>query len=470
MDGLECKEVCKSELERTLRIDSEFYSKNYVEIYNMLSSLAHKPLTAYVDVSDGNHTGISEQFSDEGIPYYRGQDAGAFFIENSNPICIDEITFNRPVMKRSHLKQGDVLLSIVGTIGALSLVYSNKDATCSCKLAILRPKKSDTEAVIAAFLKGKYGQAQIKRYTRGAVQMGLILEDTDQIIVPHFTDTLGKAIKQQIDLAYRIKEHSIQTYSEAQELLETHLGISKAEKCDLITSTETLLQSFKATGRLDAEYYQPQYRKLEMALINYDPNIKPLGVIAKYIFTGEYAEEYLDKDALPNLRNYIRGTDISNGYIESDNSIFIDPTGFSKFVSSGDILTGRVGTIGKFGVVDETLSGALCSDNILCFHLPEAYMPNVYALYFNNPIIKSLITRLARGSVQQRLNQETLREVLVPYINDSVQTLIDQKVASSFNLREKSEHILAIVIRTVEMAIEQGEDAALAWLKERSGE
>ena len=94
----------------------------------MLSSLAHKPLTAYVDVSDGNHMGISEQFSDEGIPYYRGQDAGAFFIENSNPICIDEITFNRPVMKRSHLKQGDVLLSIVGTIGALSLVYSNKDA------------------------------------------------------------------------------------------------------------------------------------------------------------------------------------------------------------------------------------------------------------------------------------------------------------------------------------------------------
>ena len=35
MDGLECKEVCKSELERTLRIDSEFYSKNYVEIYKM---------------------------------------------------------------------------------------------------------------------------------------------------------------------------------------------------------------------------------------------------------------------------------------------------------------------------------------------------------------------------------------------------------------------------------------------------
>ena len=82
-------------------------------------------LTTYVNVSDGNHMGISDHFTDEGVPYYRGQDAGAFFIENSNPICIDEKTFELPVMKRSHLKKGDVILSIVGTIGSLSLVYSD---------------------------------------------------------------------------------------------------------------------------------------------------------------------------------------------------------------------------------------------------------------------------------------------------------------------------------------------------------
>ena len=202
-------------------------------------------------------------------------------------------------------------------------------------------------------------------------------------------------------------------------------------------------------------------------MYQYDPNIKPLGAIAEYIFTGEYAEEYFEKGAFPHLQNFIRGTDISDGYVEVDNSICIDPAGFSKFVSSGDILTGRVGTIGRFGVVDENLSGALCSDNILCFRLPETYMPNVYALYFNNPIIKSLITRLARGSVQQRLNQETLREALVPYINKSVQKLIDKKVTLSFELREKSEWLLEIAIKAVEMAVEQGETVAVAWLKDK---
>lgn len=125
MDGLECKEIERSELERTLRIDSEFYSKSAINISDMLQSRSHDLLTTYVNVSDGNHMGISDHFTDEGVPYYRGQDAGAFFIENSNPICIDEKTFELPVMKRSHLKKGDVILSIVGTIGSLSLVYSD---------------------------------------------------------------------------------------------------------------------------------------------------------------------------------------------------------------------------------------------------------------------------------------------------------------------------------------------------------
>ena len=166
MDGLECSEINRSELERTLRIDSEFYSKSAIKVSDMLQSRSHDLLTTFVDVSDGNHMGISDCFIDEGVPYYRGQDAGAFFIENSNPICINEKTFELPVMKRSHLKKGDVILSIVGTIGSLSLVYSDKSATCSCKLAILRPKEGKSAELLATFLRGKYGQAQITRFTR----------------------------------------------------------------------------------------------------------------------------------------------------------------------------------------------------------------------------------------------------------------------------------------------------------------
>jgi hypothetical protein len=136
MDRLEATEVKLSNLERTKRIDSEFFKKEYINIDFLLAQKQLISITKYVKVFDGNHMKISDNFSNTGIPYYRGQDIHNFFIEQSSPICIDIDTYNLPYMKRSHLRKGDVLLSIVGTIGNVSLVDSEKPTTCNCKLAI----------------------------------------------------------------------------------------------------------------------------------------------------------------------------------------------------------------------------------------------------------------------------------------------------------------------------------------------
>lgn len=153
MDGLECSEVAKTTLERTFRIDSEFYKKESLKVLELISKHPNDSLTKCVNVSDGNHMSISDKFTNAGIPYYRGQDIRSFFIENSSPICIDEKSYVSPYMERSHLRRGDVLLSIVGTIGSLALVYSDNKATCSCKLAILRPKNNVNGEIISMFYK-----------------------------------------------------------------------------------------------------------------------------------------------------------------------------------------------------------------------------------------------------------------------------------------------------------------------------
>ena len=151
--------------------------------------------------------------------------------------------------------------------------------------------------------------------------------------------------------------------------------------------------------------------------------------IATYVFTGECAEEYYNYTS--DLCHYIRGTDIHDGMVDIDLEHSVIPEKHSKFVSKGDIITGRVGTIGNFGAISEELDHSVCSDNVLCFHLPENYTPNIYALYFNSSAIKELTNRMSRGSVQQRLNQETLRELLVPYINKDIQKEINNKIIGS---------------------------------------
>jgi restriction endonuclease S subunit len=60
--------------------------------------------------------------------------------------------------------ENDILLSIVGTIGKIAIVTTNDKATCSCKLAILRPKNSISSELLSIFLISKYGQNQIQKF------------------------------------------------------------------------------------------------------------------------------------------------------------------------------------------------------------------------------------------------------------------------------------------------------------------
>ena len=55
----------------------------------------------------------------------------------------------------------------------------------------------------------------------------------------------------------------------------------------------------------------------------------------------------------------------------------------------------------------------------------------------------------------------------LPRIDENVQREIAVKVRQSFELRDKSKQLLEYAKQAVEMAIEQGEDIALAWLKSK---
>lgn len=466
MDGLECSEINRSELERTLRIDSEFYSKSAIKVSDMLQSRSHDLLTTFVNVSDGNHMGISDCFIDEGVPYYRGQDAGAFFIENSTPICINEKTFELPVMKRSHLKKGDVILSIVETIGSLSLVYSDKSATCSCKLAILRPKEGKSAELLATFLRGKYGQAQITRFTRGAVQKGLILEDMDQLVVPTFGDGIVEAIKNAVQSAYQIQEKANIHYREAQRTLMNSVGsiLVPAES----VSVRNISTSFYTTGRLDAEYYQPKYDILfdELKKFSCKRLGGPNGIvnIKKSIEPG--SEAYTE-DGIP----FVRVSDISKfGISEPDIKLRSDiiPNPEVLFPPKDTILLSKDGSVGIAYKVEATMpiitSGALLH---LKVRDKTEVLPDYLTLVLNSPVVQLQAERDSNGAIIRHWKPSEIENVIIPILDMDTQKEIAAKVQEAFTLRKQSKQLLEYAKQAVEMAIEQGEDVALAWLKDK---
>jgi hypothetical protein len=98
-------------------------------------------LSQVCHITDGNHFAISEHFMDEGTyRYLRGQDLTDFFLQKSldNSIFIPKEIFDG--LRSSQMQPLNVLLSIVGTIGAVGIIPPDWSVvTGSCKLAILGP-------------------------------------------------------------------------------------------------------------------------------------------------------------------------------------------------------------------------------------------------------------------------------------------------------------------------------------------
>ena len=265
LKGLEISEISNNSLERTLRLDAEFYSKFNLGQQKLFNDIGAQSLSNFATISDGNHMSISENFVDNGVPYYRGGDIYNVFIETTtSPLRIPKSVFDMPTMLRSHLQKGDVLMSIVGAIiGNVSLVTTDNLATCSCKLAIIRPDKNKLlPEYVGMYLMSKYGQQQIQKFRRGSGQTGLILEDFDQLLIPNIDHFVQKGISEIVNCSHESLIKGRQLYDSAEIFLLECLGMKDFKQCSESVSVKRF-SDFALSGRLDAEYYHVKYDKLE---------------------------------------------------------------------------------------------------------------------------------------------------------------------------------------------------------------
>lgn len=464
MDGLECSEILLSQLERTNRLDSEFYKKKSLQIVDLLKSISAKPITNLVDVSDGNHMGISDKFIAEGIPYYRGQDIHNFFIEDANPICIDEDTFNVSYMHRSHLKKGDILLSIVGTIGEVSLVSRDDKATCNCKLAILRPYDTEKSALIAIYLKTKYGFDQVDKFKRGAVQMGYLLEDMNQILIPDFSGEFKKLIHKAINGIKSLTDQSNKEYADAEKYLLKEIGIDMSAIPSSGVSVKTFSESFGSTGRLDAEYYQPKYDDFKKHIVNYKNG---------YTTPGREFEPIKDK-CLKDLPEYpyveIGDIDIGNGNAEY-NIVQTEelPANAKIMTQKGDLVISTVRPYrGAVAILrDDNL---LVSGAFTVLRANDNYPAQTLQVLFRTKLYKDWLLQFNVGTSYPVIKDEDILNIPIPILTDDIHDKIRKFVLSSQDTLNRAKELLECAKLAVEMVIEKDEATAIFWLEGKISE
>ncbi len=459
-----------SELERTKRIDAEFFLPVYRELNKVLSAKTVQPLTALCNVSDGNHMSVAHHFQDEkGIPYFRGQDINTdFFIENATPTFIPENIYALPYMKRSWFQNGDILLSIVGTIGSLSIVTDKiKKSTGSCKIAILRPKRKSSE-YIATFLQSKYGQFQIKRNTRGAVQQGLLLEDMEQIKVYIPSEKLEKSICRDIQASIELNRSSTEMYREAQTLLLSELGLNDWQPKHRLTFVKNYSDAEQA-DRIDADYFQPKYEEIVQIIKSYSGGWDTLGNLVTIRKCVEVGSKEYRTEGVP----FVRVSNLSPFEITEEK--YISEELYGKIIQyqpeQGEILFSKDATPGIAYYLSEQPKKMIPSGGILRLRSKTNKIKNEYLMLVLNSILtREQVNRDVGGSLILHWRPELVKATVIPLLPEEKQIQIQQKVIESFSLRRQSNHLVECAKHAVEMAIEQDEQTAIDWLENKTQE
>jgi type I restriction enzyme S subunit len=454
MEGLEASEQKWSALERTHRLDAEYFRREYVECAAHLANMPTARVPDLAKVTDDNHFSISDRFLDEGIPYYRGKDvSGHFFVEECDSTFIDERTFNEKHLVRSHLHKGDILLSIVGTIGELALVSSDIRATCSCKLAILRMKAH--AKFLAIFLKSKFGALQIQRNTRGAVQMGFLLEDMDQLRVPVLSDSFMSRIDGLVETARQKTRETSLLYAEAENLLLDELGLKDWHPEDPLSYVAKSSEAF-AAARLDAEYFSPSIQQTLDLLHRAGTRVSGISALRRETFTPDARKQF----------SYIEiGNVCADGTATSEEVWGGEaPSRATWIVHTGDVITSTVRPARRLtAIITPAQDGFVCSSGFAVLR-PTRMPAEVLMVYLRLAPVTRLMDLYTTASMYPAISVENILALPCPLHSDEASAKVAEMVRASFNTKQESLALLEKAKRAVEIAIERGEAAASEYL------
>lgn len=462
-----------SQLEYSGRLDSEYYRPSYLKSENLLRKRGSSLLSKVAEFKIGpfgSAFNTDNYTDDRTYRYIRGKDVKHMRLMDNDNVYVPELDFLR--LQKYSLKEDDVLISVVGTIGNAAIIQQHDiPAIFSCKSTVVRSKKINPRYLLS-FLNSKYGRTLLQRKERGAIQKGLNLDDLKTLDVFLASNDFQKKIEQIFLSSALLTEKTKNIYLTAENLLLSTLGMTNFSPRTETINIQSFKNSFASTKRLDAEYYQPKYEQM-MSHITARPHARltELVDIQKSLEPG--SDAYTDdEDGLPFLRiadyskfGLTKPQKRLNATFVADNSDKLS----ALMPKKNTILFSKDGSVGEAYRLREDAdfitSGAVLH---LTVKDEQSVLPDYLTLALNSILVRTQAERDAGGSIILHWRIDEIKNVVVPLVDMAIQQKIAAALQDSFTLKAESERLLEVAKRAVEIAIEQDETAATTYIEENS--
>ena len=437
-----------SELEDEIRFDPHYYTPENMLFEEEIKAFQTIFLGSVALITDGQH-GYFKLDEGSEIRQITAKCIKEGLIDKTNADRLSHITHNNNL--RSSLAVNDVLVTTAGTIGQIGLVTeeippANIDQDIG-RIAI--HNNGVSPYFVWAFLQSKFGRFQIERFTTGQVQTHLSLKKMKKLRIPLLSNHIEveEIVKQFVESKIAAKE----LYTQAQQLLESELGLDKL-RFDKPVGYTARFSELELSHRTDAQHYQPRFTRLLEHLARFPTRrIRDIrrynrrGIQPVYVDGGTHAvvnsqhlgPKHIDYDGLQKTTEHIFNAS-PEAHIQPD-----------------DLLIYTTGAyIGRTNVyLDEVPAFASNHVNILRLSpdIDHAYM----AMVFQSIIGQFQTQKHARGSAQAELYPADIDKFVVPLLPPDKQQEIGNLVRESLAKQRESAQLLDQAKSRVEQLIEE---------------
>lgn len=433
------------------RLDAEFFRPEYLTNDHLLEKLQLTSLRTVASKIDVGHVGsMVKHYTDDGVLLLQTQNVKEFFLDLNHTINITPGFHDR--LNKSKIRRGDILIARSGSFGSAAVYLEDEEINSADIIIVNAPEGNGIDPLfLVAFMNSRFGSTQLVRFASGGVQGHVNLKILEHFKIPKISDTNQSEIADLVRLAYSERKTSEGAYSQAQQLLESELGLDKL-RFDKPVGYTARFSELEVSHRTDAQHYQPRFARLLEHLAKYPT--KRIREIRRYNRRG-IQPVYVDGGTHAVVNSQHLGPKHINydGLQKTTEHIF--NLSSEAHIQPEDLLIYTTGAyIGRTNVyLDEAPAFASNHVNILRLSpdIDHAYM----AMVFQSIIGQFQTQKHARGSAQAELYPADIDKFMVPLLPPDKQQEIGNLVRESLTKQRESAQLLDQAKSRVEQLIEE---------------
>lgn len=472
MEGLEISIVRKQHVLDTVstkRLDPEYFQKHYLLDESFIENnnqffRSSGELGIAIDAS-AFYPSIEEFYGSGDLPFYRVGDVDGLIDDEGALRIPHDLCDQFPTLRR--VQEGDILFTKGGAIDRSG--YVTKAGAVSRDLIFLNTSVLPEHDRLALFA-----------YFQTALFRRLLTRSSSQTAQPHLTITLVRQLPffqssslfsaplaDTILAAYRQVEAAKDQLDNASGVLLDALGLADW------TPPEPLAYAAKASnalaaGRLDAQYFMPAKAQVKRALAA----LPGMQLLDRF---NSIREQWVPDRAPPTMQ--VRNYDVTDALVplldaEKEPSFAADIGSMKKVLRDGDLAVSRLRAYLKEIAVVRTgdaIPSVGSSEFIVLRPKGAEISPETLMVFLRSTPVQTILKWCQDGSQHPRFSEGDLLSIPVPDAVADVSAKVTLVVQEGFAARDRARRLLDAAKRAVEIAIEDSEAAALAYLATMEG-